>query len=129
MSFTHVITRQWSSPNGTTLTNRISQTDGGEINEDFTLAYAAADVAIPVAFDSARVKSVFLLSTNDATLKTNNPSSPSDTITLSGGKAFTWVDGDPGTPPFGTDVTAFYASNDGSGTATVQIRILHDPTP
>lgn len=130
MSFKHTHVRTWQSPTGKAVVNAVELEDESEVNIDIaSLANGATDVEIPVAFDSSRVKAVYILSTKDITIESNDGSSPDDTLTPKANKAISWVTGDPGTPPFSADVTKLFLSNASGAAAAVKIRILHDATP
>lgn len=73
--------------------------------------------------------SVYILSDQDLTLKTNSTGSPDDTIILTANKPVIWYAGCGWTNPLTVDVTKFYLTNGGGTSATFRARFLYDSTP
>lgn len=94
---------------------------------DLSVANPTTDLAIALAFTAAKVKSVYLLSTQDVTLETNSGSSPTDTIALKAGSAIKWKSGGSGSNPFTANVTGLFVTNASGAAAQITIRIGIDP--
>lgn len=99
----------------------------------------ATDVAIPDSstnkavaiggIDVSQAVSVWMHSTQDITLETNDGTTPDDTIALAANVPLLWCTGAPFTNPLTTDVTALYATNSSGAEATLNIRVVQDGTP
>lgn len=128
MPFKHRHTRTFSSPTAASIQNTIEVENAAEIAIDETVPDGTTDLNVPCAFDSDRIKAFYCLSTKDLTIETVG-GSPSANIAVEANRGFSWIDGDPGDPPFPSDVTALLISTPSGGDdAVVKIRILHDPT-
>lgn len=129
---THYVTRGWGIGSNA-ITKRLEIQAGAENNIDETIPGASTNLLVAYAVDVSQVKSLFLLSDKDVTVKTNNSGSPVNTFTLGAGVPFTWIVGD-GTlkdtsgTTVSTDITTLYVTNAGADPALLQIRTLVDPT-
>lgn len=117
--------------NGTEVLNqRVEsvQSAGAESNIDEALT-DATDQLIAFALDISQCKSLLIWATGgNITVKTNSSGTPDDTIALTKDQPIVWTaDDSPEFPiPLSADITAIYATNTGSG--TLHIRALSDPT-
>jgi hypothetical protein len=82
-----------------------------DINVNQTFAAGTSDQLLSLAFTAANVQGVWLLATQNMTIKTNSSGSPAQTISLVAGIPLYW-EASAGyfTNPFTSDVTAFYVS-------------------
>ena len=84
---------------------------GREIAFSKAISASQTDLLVPVSFTTANLRSIFLLSDQNLTLKTNSSGSPANTFTITANVPFVWQYQSGVTNPFGTDVTAFYVTN------------------
>lgn len=90
-----------------------SCTEVGSAEQTINQSYgsATADASLAVAFTVAGLQSIFLVSDQDLTIKTNSATTPDKTIPLVAGRPFTWRKSDGYfANPFATDVARFYVS-------------------
>jgi hypothetical protein len=74
-------------------------------------AAGSTNVSFAVAFLTAGLQSIFLVSNKNIVIKVNSTSSPILTITLIANQPFRWNTSDPNrSNPFSADVTVFYVS-------------------
>jgi hypothetical protein len=104
---------------------------GAESKITETVAQNTTDKQINIAIDVSAVKAIYILSDYAMILQTNSGSSPADTLTLVANVPYIWTTDSYDVFKFGTDVTAIFATTGAIGTtdATLQIRVLYDPTP
>lgn len=109
----------------------------GESAHQISLEVAGDASGLLVAFaaDVSQLKSLFLLSSQPLTVKTNSNGSPANTITLAADRPFRWYVGestlrDTAGTAITTDITALYLTNDSdpNAAATFQLFALLDPT-
>jgi hypothetical protein len=127
-SFTHTISNSWNDGQNT-ISGSGSQTSEQEHNTDTTVPASTNNHPVDVAFNFADLKSLFILSTQDMLLETNNSTTPDDTISLKANIPYTWQSNGYGANPFDANVTRFFFTNATATAATLQIRMLLDPTP
>lgn len=128
---THKITRQ-VQVGGKTLKGEISVVspmgvtldDGGS-----QVATQNATTQFMVGIDVSAVKSFFLMSDKNLTLKTNSTGSPANTIALVANVPYEWHEGDYNVFLLTTDVTSMYFVNAGAQDAHVYMECGVDPTP
>jgi len=118
----------------------------GDLSGDATITDLQGDgrpevsVAVPVAspnteisfsIRAAGLKMLMVRSDKPVTLYANAASggSPDFNIPVAAGAGFLWTSADGTANPVTADVTKFYATATGSGTATVTISTLQDVTP
>lgn len=124
----HVITSNWTR-SGEQLATNITLTAEGEINISHTWASAPTDTELGLAFLTADAVSIFIKSTQDATLETNaTDATGGNTITLEANKPLVWYDGCGLANPFTQDVTTAYLTSVAVA-GTIDIRVLYDGTP
>lgn len=130
MSFSHTLTRKWSS-NGVVLTQDVVTTSDAEDNRDISVASDATDALVAFVADYDQIKALYIVSDQDVLLETNSGSAPGDSIALKANKPLIWQSSDGYFAcPFTTNVTALYLTNqsDPATAATVSIRMLVDST-
>ncbi len=84
-----VLASESGSGAGTTVTGTSYQTATNAISIDTTLG-TVTNFDIPVAFTTANLKSIILLSNKDAAIKVNSTSSPDVTINLKANAPLLW---------------------------------------
>lgn len=125
---TQTINLDWSAGNNS-LSKPITITADGEANIEVTVADAAVDLPVMIAIDVSALKLLYLSSDQDLTIKTNDSGTPTDTLTVSGGKPLVWFEQNGYTNPLSADVTAIYVSNSSGSPAKLIIKTLQDATP
>ncbi len=93
-----------------------------------TIPASTTNLLIDIAFTVAGLKSCWISSDKAVTIKTNDSTTPQETITIAAGIPLIW-NANSGVNQFAGDVTAMYVSNADTGPAEMKIRILHDKTP
>lgn len=125
---THTITYHYAGA-GEAISKAVAKTGGSEIRIDETIGIGASNAAVDCAFTQARLESVFIVADQDLTLETNSGSSPQETISLKANVPLAWQKTTGYfTIPFSGNVTGLFFTNASGVAASVQIRILTDPT-
>ena len=139
-SFTYRIrSAVFSSLEGGSLGGALATITGDvEVKATPEIPAAASDYEVDFAVILTRLKALYILSTLDLTVKTNN-ASPDDTIDLKAGVPFyayratvstPWTVSNGGSAPLTADVTKLLVTNaDGSTAAQLDVRALEDGTP
>lgn len=128
MAFTHTLNRVYQA-GGSSVSNIVSLSGDAEDARSVALTLPAADVEVNIGIAYAGLKGLYILSTIAATIKTNNSSAPDDTISVAANVAYCWTHQDGSANPLSADVTKFFITTAGTGTATMEIRVLQDATP
>lgn len=106
----------------------ISFTNTGTNNQNISedVAGSTTDHEFDVVFTEASLKSVFLITTVDMTVKTNATSGggTEQVFTFKAGVPMIWDSNSPITNPFTSDVTKFYLTNAGTVAGTFYGLIL-----
>lgn len=105
-------------------TDTIAGTGGFIISETLS---TPADVEVTCAFTLAQLKLFALLSDKALTVKTNNATSPQESLSLAANVPFVYKPGAGLDSPFAGDVTALFVS--GTGAIVLQGRVEIDATP
>lgn len=129
MSFTNTIGRTVNLGNGIEIAQEKAAVGSSRKNVSESIGAGATDTAVAFTCDVSALKSLWISSDQDITIKTNSSSVPQETIALKANQPITWVDGDVQAKPFAGDVTAIYVSNAGAAAAALEIRSLEDATP
>jgi hypothetical protein len=126
---THTTTKTWSRLDGGTRISATGSTDtaDGEDNRDIVLS-SSAEQRVDLAISASRIKHLWLSSTVDMTIRTNDAATgtPIDTLSLVAGHATDYSAASGATGPFSVDVTAFYVTPASAG--TLYVRVLQDST-
>lgn len=131
MAATHTIVSNWAK-SGDTLSTSNAYTETGEVNiVAESVPDSTTDQLIVISIDISEIASIYIVSTQDMTLETNNATTPIDTIALQANVPYVW---NPDlnsyyTNKFTTDVTAIYLTNASGSTATFDLRCIYDSTP
>lgn len=128
MAFTHSIVRTYQE-GGRSVTNTVNVSGNAESAFTISAAVASPDTEVLCAINYTDLKSLYIESDLDLDVETNSGSVPDDTISVKAGVAYVWTSEDGSTNPLTADVTKLFLTAAGSGTATVNIRILQDATP
>ena len=128
------VTHKWQVTRNN-ITKEVSKT----ITPSDEVAVEAVDVSIPDSstdkavaiggIDVSQVVSVYIHSTQDITLETNDGTTPDDTISLTADVPLIWCTDCPYSNPLTTDVTALYATNASGADAVLNIQVVQDGTP
>lgn len=122
----HTIVESYSTGGGA-LVGTLAVTGDTELNSDIVLAASSTNVEADIAFTLANVKSMALMCTADATVKTNDSGSPQETISLSAGIPLVLQSQTEAAATFAGDVTQIFLTCSAGG--TFSSRILLDQTP
>lgn len=129
---THILKREYQrvqSPAETiTREETITADSGTDVN---ITAPDGETTESAIAIDVSELKSLYIDSNVDVTIKTNIEGAPDDEIPVTGGLPIMWSENDDAANPFssGTDVTSFHIVNASGDEALVRVRILQDSTP
>jgi hypothetical protein len=82
---------------------------------------------VAINFLGASLRSLFILSDKDLTLKTNSSGSPGNTLTLTANKPLVWYQGCGLANPITVDVTKLFLT--AATAARVRVKVLCDVTP
>jgi len=133
MSFTHKVTRSWSSSGSATVNYAHEVTAGLEVNLSEAIDDGETDYDLAATIDYDNLKSFFMGSDQDVTVETNNPGGASgaatQTFTLLANQPLVWCTGDADSCPVTADITALYITNGSGSTANFELRALVDPSP
>lgn len=129
MSFTHRMSSTFSRP-GWSDQQIVDKVGTGEATVDEVITAGGTNVQVNVAIAYPTLKSLYIVSSQAATLKTNSSSAPDNTITLIAAQPYWWHDTIGTANPLTVNVTKIYVTN-GSGTsdATLKLVALVDATP
>jgi hypothetical protein len=111
MSRTQTVTNAWAQGSDL-LGGKRNIVSDNEQNSSSALGVVTNQL-VPLAFAEAKLKSIFILSDQDCTLKFNSSGSPTDTINLKAGIPFQWTSDNYLVYPFvGTTgaITALYVT-------------------
>lgn len=118
--------------NNTALSVEVKTETESSIREDVAIPANTTNKEVDIDFVFSRAKNIFITSDKALTLKTNDTTTPGDTISLPANVPVIYDSQGVGTNPFTADVTRFYFTNAaaaGQPDANVKIRIAYDPTP
>lgn len=112
MAIPHVYNFSMTSGGASKVLTTWTSSAPNENNHDETHAIGT-DVAIGFTLDISRIESITIVSSTDATLKTNSGGAPQETFALEAGKAIHWNDDMPTAigDYFAGDVTEMYLTN------------------
>jgi hypothetical protein len=126
MPFTHRITRVYQTDAGTVL--NLTETVTGAIQgvDIDNTVNAGATVEYDVMLVPDNVQSLLLSSDQPTDIKTNDATTPVDTVSLKASVPMIWTLNSPFPIPFslGTAVNKLFVTNNGPAAANVKIRVL-----
>lgn len=126
MATTHTITKGWKS-GSKAISKSKDLTDSAEMSVDVATPAATTDQLTTIAISATKTTALFLVSDVDLTLKTNNATTPQETINLTAGNPLVWDSNSYHDFPFSGDVTAIYTTNAAGQQSNLNIRILYHP--
>ncbi|MEK6799383.1 MAG: hypothetical protein AABZ12_10490 [Planctomycetota bacterium] len=128
MAFTHTIKEEVLTGDGA-VSGQFAYSTEAQTTLSVSVPAASTDLQVLVNIDVSQVKSFYLLSDKDLTVETNSPSAPTNTISLKANKPYIWHTDEYSTFKLTADVTSLYLTNAGAAAATLEMRVLFDPTP
>jgi hypothetical protein len=118
------------SVDGVVRTGSIPRSEGNRISYKETLAQNLTNEEIAGVIDVSALEMLWIKSNKDMVLKTNDGTTPDDTLTLVAGEPQAWASGTDIVCPLGTDVTAFFATTGAAvGDTVLEMEFILDPTP
>ena len=114
------------------LITSVTRSINGDMSQPFKDTFAAATTNTPVPaiiFAKARTQYFVFISDQPVTIKTNNATTPQETITLTAGGTYAWNTGHAEVNPLAGDVNGVFVTNAGTAVATVSIYTLVNATP
>lgn len=130
MAATHTLTRSWADGGPNPVASNQSYSGTGETNiVDTTVADSVTDQLEVISIDVSQIQLIYILSTQDLTLETNDSGTPVDTIALRANEPYIWFVNSYFTNILDTDVTAIYLTNASGSSATFNLRCVYDTTP
>ncbi|HEB79266.1 MAG TPA: hypothetical protein ENI79_02165 [Rhodospirillales bacterium] len=128
MSFTHTVTQTWSG-DARTLVSSKTYTGAAKQSIAESVPDSSTDMPVALTIDVSTIKSIFILSSTDLTLETNDGTTPADTINLKAGVAYMWNTDSADALKLTTDVTGLFLTNASGAAATFALEVIFDPTP
>lgn len=108
----------------------ISKSADGELSlGPVAVANGQTVFEIMAAIDVSALKSLFVVSDQNVTMKSNSSGAPDDTLTLLANQPLVWYSGSYYPCPLTVDVVKFYVANASGAEADIYIFALIDPTP
>lgn len=128
MSFTHKILKRWSG-DARSLEAENSYSGDGQVSRSVDVPDETTDMLVNIALDVDQIKAIFIKSTKDVTLETNDGSDPDNTIALVANEPYVWHTDSYFANLLTEDVTAIYLTNASGAAAVVSIEAVYDSTP
>lgn len=128
MAFTHRITRSIVT-SGNSLTGATVVSADGQQSVAVAVNDSVSDLEIEFDVLIADLKSIFILATQDMTLKTNSSGAPPETLDLLAGKPYVWHEGSYFANLLATDITKFFVTNASGADGQLDVEALYDATP
>ncbi len=114
---------------GSTKSQATEYSSSAAVDIDDTVADSETDFQINAAIDVSAAKVIYLHSTQNVTVETNNGGSPDNTINLVANIPYLWTHDGYAVNLLTVDVTAFYITNASGSSATFTVKVLQDATP
>ena len=128
MSFTHKIEQHWSRGSASHQDSN-DYTGASQVSIAEIVADSSDDKEVALTLDVSEIKALFVLSSVDMLLETNDGGSAADSISLLAGVPLVWYADSYHDNPFGTDITALFLTTGSVGEGTFKLEVLFDPTP
>lgn len=123
MSVIHELKATSKLDDGTVLSGTESVPADGSVTLDVTVAGSTTNESHALAITTAKLRSFFLISSQNVTIKTNSTGSPNNTWNLIAGVPFVWsADAAYFTNPVSANITTIYITNSGTTSARVRLR-------
>ena len=84
---------------------------------------------LAATFAAADIEMLWIKSSRNCNLKTNNGTTPDDELELNEGEPIGWASGQGVVCPITTDVTEFFVDTGSGGTTLLEIEAIIDPSP
>lgn len=126
---THRLQRIWQDAGNESVTQQETIVADSETNLDVAVADGATALQANLAVDISALKSLYISSDQNLTVKTNSSGSPDDTLTIKANSPLIWTPDCGFACPLTEDVTALYLANAAGEDATLKVRLLQDATP
>jgi len=116
---------------GTAKSDTITKSASGRVSWEEDVATATTDGQINCpTVDVSELELVYIKSTQDVTLETNDGTTPDDTLTLKANQPYVWWSNAPFVNKLTTDITTnVFITNASGATATVTFEAILDATP
>lgn len=130
MSFTHKHVRSMNRGNDDAISQENSVAEGSENNLSESIPDGSTDLAKEWHCDISAMKSLWISTTQDIVIETNNAASASasDTLDLRADQPVDWAENDVMDHPLSADVTMLYITNASGFAAQLEIREVEDPS-
>lgn len=128
MAFDHTIKKTWSR-GAASITSSNTYSGTGQVSIDENIDDGETVLEITFALDISEIASVYLVSDQIITIKTNSSGAPDDTFVLAAGVPLVWTDDGEFANPFSADITSIFIANASGSTARLQIEAVTDATP
>lgn len=126
MAYAHTYSQSLSG-SGASITNVNSYAGDARGGRHVELAADQTHYLVDFVLNVSEIKSFYMVSSQDLTIKTNDSGAPADTIVLKANKPLIWQHDSLHANPFSEDITALYLTNT---LATVfQLEVVFDSTP
>ncbi len=127
---TQTITYTYSASNDANLSGSIAQTGDGSFSLTIALPTPTTNQEVDVSWTNTNLKSLFMLSDQTVTVKSNSSGAPDNTVTVTANVPAVFQASSGQTNPFlAANVVKLYVTNASGTAATLQLRILVDSTP
>lgn len=126
MAKIHTVIRSSKVDGSNTIQSTEDVSADNMLEADVTVPASTTNQAIstlPIT-DRTKLQSLYILSSQAVTIKTNSTGSPDDTFTMTAGAAKEWTSAGSfsASNPLSANVTTWYVTNSGSAQARVRIR-------
>lgn len=128
MSVSHSIEQNWESA-GRRLTSQNVYSAGAQSTLDEAIPDESTDLELVFTLDVSEIESIIIICDQDLTLKTNNATTPVDTLDLLAGLPYIWTVDSYFENKLTTDITALFVTNASGKVANLHLEEVHDPTP
>ena len=116
---------------GTTKSDTITKSSTGRVSWEESIADSSTDAQVNCpTVDVSEMVMVYIKSTQDVTLETNDGAAPDDTLTLKANEPYVWWTDAPFVNKLTTDITTHvFITNASGAAATVTFEAIVDTTP
>lgn len=127
-TFSQTITH---SVTGTGIGINSSNTYSGDGRDGRSIAVAdsTTDLLVDIAINVSEIQSIYMRSSTDLKVETNDATTPDETINLLAGKPYVWSTGSYFANLLATDITKLFLTNASGAAATFDLEVVIDSTP